>query len=173
VIFSVLAGIFATKAADSSRELKELMKVREINNLINQANKESERLHNLKRLVDYEVEQQFARDMLLNHRQQLIQHWEEIQRFESLLVKEDEQDNLDPRIRELIRGYILRSKYLDEIGEQFLDSLPIVGWILKPTLGPLWKDYYTRNMGKINKMILTRQNGQNKYADDVREKEET
>jgi hypothetical protein len=61
IIFSVLAGIFATKAADSSRELKELMKVREINTLINKANKESKRLRNLKQLVDYEVEQQFAR----------------------------------------------------------------------------------------------------------------
>jgi hypothetical protein len=110
--------------------------------------------------------------MLLNHRQQLIQHWEEIQRFESLLVKDDEQDNLDPRIRELIRGYVLKSKYLDEIGDQFLKSLPMAGWILQPILGPLWKEYYTRNIGKINKIILTGQNGQNQYVDGAHEKEE-
>lgn len=152
IVFSVLAGIFATKATDSSRELRELLKIRDIDELVSKANEEDERLRNLKQLVDHEVQQQFARDMLLNHRQQLAQHWNQILRFEALLDEED-GDVTDARVRELIRNYLVRSEYLDDIGTDFLRSIPMLGVLLEPALGPLWRNYYRENRVRINRIL--------------------
>ena len=137
VVLAVAAGIFATKAADSSRELRQLLKVKDIQDLLQKADaaaakskEESKRLKNVVKLVGYEVEQQFAREMLINHRKQLSYHWEQILKLESVFAKEDTSEDLDPKIKQLIHNYIIKTQYLEYMGKGFFRNIPIVGSLL-------------------------------------------
>lgn len=159
VVLAVLAGIFATKAADSSRELKKLFKVKDIQDLLKKADdaaakseEEARRLKNVVRLVGYEVEQQFAREMLINHRKQLSYHWEQILKLESIFEKSDTSEDLDPKIKQLIQSYIIKTQYLEYMGKGFLRNIPIIGRFLNYLFGPLWNAYYLKNLPRFNKM---------------------
>jgi hypothetical protein len=159
VVLAVLAGIFATKAADSSRELRKLFKVKDIQELLQRADaaavkseEEAKRLKNVVKLVGYEVEQQFSREMLINHRKQLSYHWEQILKLESVLEKEDTSEDLDPRIKQIIHNYIIKTQYLEYMGKGFLHNIPFFGRFLDYLLGPLWNAYYLKNLPRFNRM---------------------
>ena len=150
IILSVLAGIFATKASDSSSELKKLMKVPQLKEIIEKAETSEERIKNLEKLIAEETKRQFTRDMLINHRKQLITHWEQIVTLERLLSETPDTD-FDPILRKHIRNYILKSKYIDYVGKNALDNIPIIGGLLNLIFGPIWETYYSRNIEKIEK----------------------
>jgi len=150
IILSVLAGIFATKASDSSSELKKLMKVPQLKEIIEKAETSEERIKNLEKLIAEETKRQFTRDMLINHRKQLITHWEQIVTLERLLSETPDTD-FDPIVRKHIRNYILKSKYIDYVGKNALDNIPIIGGLLNLIFGPIWETYYSRNIEKIEK----------------------
>ncbi|CAM4288650.1 hypothetical protein [Zobellia nedashkovskayae] len=150
VILAVIAGVFATKATDSSSQLKRLMKVPEINEILAKADTAQERYEKLEQLIKDETKRQFARDMLVNHRKQLINHWEQITEMERVL-SENLDTEFDPRVRNLIRNYILKTKYVDYAGRGLLGNIPIFGGILDLLLGPLWDTYYSRNLEKFEK----------------------
>lgn len=151
VILAVIAGVFATKASDSSNELKKLMKVPEINEIISKAESAQETYEKLEELIKNETTKQFARDMLVNHRKQLINHWEQIVQMERIL-SENLDTEFDPKVRIQIRNYILKSKYIDYAGRGMLRNVPLIGSILDLLLGPLWDTYYSRNVEKIGKI---------------------
>jgi hypothetical protein len=160
VIFAILAGVFATKASDSSHELKKLLKVKDIQDLLTKADaaesesaKERARLQKLVDLVAYEVEQQFAREMLINHRRQLISHWEQVRKLEGILEKEESADQIDPRVKEIIQEHIIRTQYIEYMGKGFLRNVPFVGGFLDYFFGPVWNAYYLKNMPAFNKLI--------------------
>lgn len=150
VILAVVTGVFATKAADSSSQLKKLMKVPEIHEMIEKATSAQERYEKLEELIKDETKRQFARDMLVNHRKQLINHWEQITEMERVL-SENLDTEFDPKVRKQIRNYILKTKYIDYVGRGVLKSIPIAGGILDFLLGPLWDTYYSRNLEKFEK----------------------
>ncbi len=150
VILAVIAGILATKASDSSSELKKLLKVPELKEIIEKAETSEERLKNLEKLIAEETKRQFTRDMLINHRKQLITHWEQIITLERLLAENLDTD-FDPIVRKHIRNYILKSKYIDYAGKNALSNIPIIGGLLSILFGPLWDTYYSRNIEKIEK----------------------
>ncbi len=159
VVLAVLAGILATKAADSSRELRKLLKVKDIQDLLQKADaaaakseEEDKRLKNVVKLVGYEVEQQFAREMLINHRKQLAYHWEQILKLEAVFAKEDTSEGLDPQVKHLIHNYIIKTQYLAYMGKGFLRNIPMIGGFLDYLLGPLWNAYYLKNLPRFNKM---------------------
>ena len=160
VLLAVLAGIFATKASDSSHELKKLLKVSDIQILLQKADtaasrskQEQERLDNLVNLVQYEVEQQFAREMLINHRRQMLYHWEQTVKLEAIFDKEEKTDGIDPKIRQQIKNYVLRTQYIEYMGKGFLRGIPVFGRLLDYLIGPLWNAYYLRNIHKFNKFL--------------------
>lgn len=168
IVLSVLAGIFATKASDSSSELKELLKVKDIqyllkkvNDAANQSEEEKNRLNNLVRLVGFEVEQQFAREMLINHRRQLTFHWEQTLKLESILEKEETVDQIDPKVKNIIQQYIIRTQYIEYMGKGFLLNIPFVGRFLDYIFGPVWNAYYLNNLHKFNKIFGERQPNDN------------
>ncbi|WP_422091610.1 hypothetical protein [Tenacibaculum ovolyticum] len=148
VILAVIAGVFATKATDSSTQLKRLMKVPEINEMIAKADSAQERYEKLEELIKDETKRQFARDMLVNHRKQLVNHWEQITEMERVL-SENLDTEFDPKVRKQIRNYILKTKYIDYVGRGVLRSIPLVGGMLDFLLGPLWDTYYSRNLEKF------------------------
>ncbi|OYU97402.1 MAG: hypothetical protein CFE21_03670 [Bacteroidetes bacterium B1(2017)] len=150
VILAVLAGVLATKASDSSSELKKLMKVPELKEIIEKAETSEERLKNLEKLIGEETKRQFTRDMLINHRKQLINHWEHIITLERLLSENPDTD-FDPIVRKHIRNYILKSKYIDYAGRKALNNIPLIGGLLSILFGPLWDTYYSRNIEKIER----------------------
>lgn len=150
VLLAVLAGVFATKATDSSTQLKRLMKVPEINEMIAKADSAQERYEKLEELIKDETKRQFARDILVNHRKQLVNHWEQITEMERVLA-ENLDTEFDPKVRKQIRNYILKTKYIDYAGRGVLRSIPLVGGILDFLLGPLWDTYYSRNLEKFEK----------------------
>ncbi|MDQ1354857.1 MAG: hypothetical protein QG657_5166 [Acidobacteriota bacterium] len=159
VVLAVLAGVFATKAADSSRELRKLFKVKDIQELLQKADdaaaksmEEANRLKNIVKLVGYEVEQQFARDMLINHRKQLSFHWEQILKLEAVFKKEDTSKGLDPEVKKLIQNYIIKTQYLEYMGKGFLRNIPILGGLFDYLFGPLWNAYYLKNLPRFNKI---------------------
>lgn len=151
VLLAVVAGVFATKATDSSRELKKLMKVPEINEIIAKAETAQDTFEKLEKLIKDETTKQFARDMLVNHRKQLINHWESIVAMERVLSENLDTD-FDPVVRVQIRNYILKSKYIDYVGRGMLRNIPLIGGMLDFLLGPLWDTYYSRNVEKFEKM---------------------
>ncbi|CAL2088159.1 hypothetical protein [Tenacibaculum sp. 190524A05c] len=150
VILAVVAGVFATKATDSSTQLKRLMKVPEINEMIAKADSAQERYEKLEELIKDETKRQFARDMLVNHRKQLINHWEQITEMERVL-SENLDTEFDPKVRKQIRNYILKTKYIDYVGRGVLGNIPLIGGMLDFLLGPLWDTYYSRNLEKFEK----------------------
>lgn len=150
VILAVVAGVFATKATDSSTQLKRLMKVPEINEMIAKADSSQERYEKLEELIKNETKIQFARDMLVNHRKQLINHWEQITELERVLSEKLDTE-FDPRVRNQIRNYILKTKLIDYAGRGVFRKIPIIGGILDFLLGPLWDTYYSRNLEKFEK----------------------
>lgn len=152
VILAVIAGVLATKASDSSSELKKLMKIPELKEIIEKAETSEERYKNLEKVIAEETKRQFTRDMLINHRKQLISHWEQIITLERLLEENPDTD-FDPVIRKHIRNYILKSKYIDYAGKNALSNIPIIGGLLSLLLGPIWDTYYSRNIEKIEKRM--------------------
>jgi len=157
VVLAVLAGIFATKASDSARELKKLMSVAEIDGLLkkadeanNNAQKQQQKYEQLSKLVKAETEKQFARSMLENHRRQLIRHWSEISAIEALLADDSETTEIDPETKKHIQSYILRTKYIEYIGRNFLQNIPFFGGLLNFMFGPLWEELYVRATLKMN-----------------------
>lgn len=150
VILAVIAGIIATKASDSSRELKKLMKVPEINEIIQKAETAQERFDKLEELIKDETTKQFARDMLVNHRTQLMYHWEQIVVMERIL-SENLDNDFDPKVKGHIRNYILKSRYLDYMGSRALKTIPVFGSFLDFLFGPIWDTYYRRNVEKFEK----------------------
>ena len=155
VVLGILAGIFATKAADSSQELRRLLKVPEIETLISKADEaasrreeEEERYRKLVQAVKSEAQQQYARDMISVHREQLLLHWSEIQKFQVML---DNEVPLDPEVSKHILQFIVRTNYVSGFGRQFLREIPILGGILQYLFGPLWDVFYARNIGRINR----------------------
>lgn len=162
-ILGIFAGICATKAADSSQELKRLLKVPELQNLLSKADEaasrrqqEEARYHNLVESVRFEAQQQYARDMLRVHREQLLIHWTEIQNLQTMLATEE---SLDPEIRKHILNFIVRTNYIGSTGRNFLQQIPIIGGFLHFLFGPIWEVLYTRNIGRINRSLLAK--GQN------------
>lgn len=160
VVFSVIAGIFATKASDSSNELKKLLKVKDIQELLgkaekaaNQSEEEKKRLKNIVELVATEVEQQFAREMLINHRKQLTYHWEQILILESVIGKEEDEAQIDSKVRKIIQQYIVRTQYVEYMGKGFLRNIPFFGQLLDYIFGPVWNAYYLKNIYRFNKLI--------------------
>ena len=159
VVLAVLAGIFATKAADSSRELRKLLRVKDIQELMQKADaavtkseEEAKRLKKVVKIVGYEVEQQFAREMLINHRKQLSYHWEQILKLESVFKKEETSEDLDPKVKQLIHNYIIKTQYLEYMGKGFLRNIPVLGGLFDYLFGPLWNAYYLKNLPRFNKM---------------------
>jgi hypothetical protein len=166
IILAALAGIFATKASDSSSELKKLMNVTQIDDLIQkvdnvsgEVDKQQAKYKNISQLVKNETEKQFARSMLVNHKKQLIHHWSEIRSIEALLSDQAEIENIDPEVRKHIENYILRSKYIDYIGRNFLQTIPIFGSFLNFLFGPLWEDVYLRVTHRLNNRKTKKNNG--------------
>ncbi|MBN1569253.1 MAG: hypothetical protein JXA73_15500 [Acidobacteria bacterium] len=159
VTLAILAGFFATKAADSSREIKRLLKVTEIDALLNKADEassksqqEQERYHNLATLVRSESKLQFARDMIINHKEQLEYHWQQILALESILEKEEIDAGIDPKVRNIIQNYIIKTRYLQYMGRNFLRNVPLIGGLLDYLFSPLWDQYYMRNLSKFQKV---------------------
>lgn len=160
IILGVAAGIFATKASDSSREIKALLKIDKIEKLLGEAQTaeqtaktQSERLKQIEKLLTSETEAEFARDMIIRHREQLGYHWREILKLESLIEDKSESSQEDIELKNRVRAYLIKSRYVDYMGRGFLRSIPVFGSILYMLLGPIWDEYYYRNMHKINKML--------------------
>ncbi len=162
VILGAFAGIFATKAADSTRDIRRILKISEIQDLLKRADEASaeaeqqqERRRNIVRLVQVEAEAEFARDMIMNHRQQLAYHWNQILKLESLI--EDSEESVEDReLRNLVRSYIVKSRYVEYLGRDFLRGIPFFGPILHYFLAPIWDEFYYRNVRKINRLLRTR-----------------
>lgn len=168
IVFSVIAGIFATKASDSSNELRKLLKVKDIQELLgkadkaaNQSEEETKRLRNIVKLVATEVEQQFAREMLINHRKQLAYHWEQILILESVIGKEETEAQIDLKVRKIIQQYIVRTQYIEYMGKGFLRNIPFFGKLLDYILGPAWNAYYLKNMHRFNRLVWRRNSSEN------------
>ncbi len=147
VILAAMAGVLATKASDSSTELRRLMKVPELTEILEKAETSEGRLKKLEKLIAEETKRQFTRDMLINHRKQLISHWEQIITLERLLSENLDAD-FDPVVRKHIKNYILKSNYIDYLGRNALYNIPIIGGLLNLFLGPMWNAYYSRNIEK-------------------------
>ncbi len=160
VVFAVLAGILATKASDSSRELKKLLKISDIQKLLEKADQaasksheEKKRLKHLVNLVGYQVEQQFTREMLINHRRQLAYHWEQVLKLESVFEKEETSEEIDPKVKKIIQNYIIKTQFIEYMGRGFLRGMPFFGRLLDYLFGPLWSTYYLKNLPKLKKLI--------------------
>ena len=167
VILAVAAGIFATKASDSSREIKALLKIDKIDRLLGEAQSaeetaktQKERLNQIEKLLTSETEAEFARDMIIRHREQLEYHWQEILKLESLIV-ENAESLEDTELKNRVRAYLIKSRYIDYMGRGFLRSIPFIGSILHMIFGPIWDEYYYRNMQKINTMLRATANQTN------------
>ena len=160
IILSVGAGIFATKASDSSREIKALLKIDKIEELLGEAKNaeekaqtQTDRLNQIEQLLKSETEAEFARDMITRHREQLEYHWQEILKLESLIVDNSTNSKSDEELKTRVRAYLIKSRYIDYMGRGFLRSIPLIGSFLHMIFGPVWDEYYYRNMHKINKML--------------------
>jgi hypothetical protein len=157
----IIAGLAATKAADSSRELRRLMSVAEIETLLKKADsarsekdREEERRRNIVSLVKHETQQQYARDMLTLHREQLMEHWRAVQQLQAMLDEPPPELDLDPKVKRHIQEFIVRTKYIDYMGRDFLRQIPFLGGFLHYLLGPLWESYYMANIAKVNRLFL-------------------
>nr|VFK56031.1 MAG: hypothetical protein BECKTUN1418D_GA0071000_10407 [Candidatus Kentron sp. TUN] len=157
IILGVLAGVFATKASDPSREIKALLKIDKINDFLgeaetaeNQAQAQKNRLRQIEKLLTSETEAEFARNMISRHREQVEYHWSEILKLESRLDEEKESPE-DAELRRRVRGYLVKSRYIDYMGRGFLRSIPVFGSILHVLFGPIWDEWYYRNIHRINK----------------------
>ncbi len=159
IVLSVSAGIFATKASDSSHEIKSLLKISKIDDLIGKAETAEERvklqqekLDNIEYLLKSEVESEFAKDMILRHKEQLEYHWREILKLETL-IENVSTSSSDIELRDNVRKYLIKSRYIDYMGRNFLQNIPIIGGLIHILFGPLWDELYYRNMHKINKLF--------------------
>ena len=168
IILAVAAGIFATKASDSSREIKSLLKIDKIDVLLGEAQSaektartQKERLSQIEKLLTSETEAEFARDMIIRHREQLEYHWQELLKLEILIVENADSSPEDADLKDRVRAYLIKSRYIDYMGRGFLRSIPFVGSILHMIFGPIWDEYYYRNMHKINKMLRASANQTN------------
>lgn len=157
VVLAALAGIFATKASDSSRELRALLKVSTIEDLLGQAQKAKSLAHEqktklikLNTLIKSETQAEFAREMIRRHRVQLDYHWSEILKLETLLGDGIESSE-ETELRNRVRAYLIKSRYIDYMGRGFLRSIPIIGSLLHMLFGPFWDEWYYRNLHKINR----------------------
>ena len=160
IILSVGAGIFATKASDSSREIKALLKIDKIESLLGEAKNaevkaqdQADKLEKIEKLLKSETEAEFARDMITRHREQLEYHWQEILKLETLIVDNAVSSQNDEELKNRVRAYLIKSRYIDYMGRGFLRSIPLIGTFLHMLFGPVWDEYYYRNMHKINKML--------------------
>nr|VFJ43178.1 MAG: hypothetical protein BECKFW1821A_GA0114235_100313 [Candidatus Kentron sp. FW] len=175
IILGALAGIFATKASDSSREIKALLKIDKINDLLgeaetaeSQAKTQREQLKKIEKLLASETEAEFARDMISRHRGQLEYHWSEILKLESLLDYEKESPE-ETKLRKRVRGYLIKSRYIEYMGRGFLRNIPLFGSVLHILIGPIWDEWYYRNLHRINKKFRATAHDKTSEANKIHE----
>ena len=136
------------------------MDVPEINNLLSKVDsaktkreEEEKRYQNLVAVVRKEAQQQYARDMLIMHRERLLEHWTEIQSLQAMLESEAAEDQLDPATHRHIMEFIIQTRFVGYMGRGFLRGIPFVGGMLDYLFGPIWEVYYSKNVNRLTKLL--------------------